>query len=262
MALIQVNYLSKALSRQVTFNALIPIDMFNISNKRKINKTNLKSLYLLNGYFGNYMDWTTRTKIQDLSNKYNIAVFMPSGENSFYIDDASKNQFYGEFVGNEIVEYTRSLFPLSTKREHTTIGGLSMGGYGATINGLKYYKNYGAIIALSSAFIINDIVNMDCSYKDEVGDYNFYKNIFGDPKNLKGTDKDEEALLLSLDKNMLPRLYIACGTEDLLIDQNRKYHDFLNKHNIQHTYTENTGKHDWDFWDEYIQKALDWLLAH
>jgi S-formylglutathione hydrolase FrmB len=28
---------------------------------------------------------------------------------------------------------------------------------------------------------------------------------------------------------------------------------------IDLTYHEEAGQHDWEFWDKYIQKALDWL---
>ncbi|MFR6273864.1 MAG: hypothetical protein ACLUL2_10230 [Blautia sp.] len=44
---------------------------------------------------------------------------------------------YGKFVGKELVEMTRKMFPLSRKREDTFIGGLSTGGAGALLSGLK-----------------------------------------------------------------------------------------------------------------------------
>lgn len=62
---------------------------------------------------------------------------MPSGDNAFYIDQPKMNNNYGEFIGRELVELTRKMFPLSDKREDTYIGGLSMGGYGALRNGLN-----------------------------------------------------------------------------------------------------------------------------
>ena len=43
------------------------------------------------------------------------------------------------------------MFPLSDKREDTFIGGLSMGGFGAMRNGLKYADTFGRIVALSPA---------------------------------------------------------------------------------------------------------------
>ena len=46
---------------------------------------------------------------------------MPSGDNSFYVDRPDANNNYGEFIGKELVEITRRMFPLSDKREDTFI---------------------------------------------------------------------------------------------------------------------------------------------
>lgn len=76
---------------------------------------------------------------------------MPSGDNAFYVDQPKGHNNYGEYIGQELVRLTRKMFPLSRKREDTFIGGLSMGGYGALRNGLKYSDTFGAVIALSGA---------------------------------------------------------------------------------------------------------------
>jgi hypothetical protein len=43
---------------------------------------------------------------------------MPSGENMFYVDNKITQKFYGEFVGKELVEMTRQIFPLSHPKSH------------------------------------------------------------------------------------------------------------------------------------------------
>jgi S-formylglutathione hydrolase FrmB len=52
---------------------------------------------------------------------------------------------------------------------------------------------------------------------------------------------------------------LCCGTEDFLLQANRDYRDFLQKEEIDFTYEEGPGSHDWDFWDTYIKRVLDWL---
>lgn len=260
MALLQVNYASRALKKNTTFQALIPIDTLDAANQKK---KNLKSIYLLHGYSGNYTDWVCGTKIQEISTRCNIAVFMPSGENSFYLDDNDKGELFGEYVGNELVEYTRSLFPLSNKREDTFIGGLSMGGYGAILNGLKYSENYSKIIALSSALITNKIANIPAGYKDEIADYKYYSRVFGNLRRLKGSDRDPETLVTDMKKKKapIPEIYMACGTDDFLLGENRSFHNFLEAEQVGHTYLESPGVHNWDFWNEHIEKALIWATA-
>lgn len=76
-----------------------------------------KTLYLLHGIFGNYSDWVCGTRIQRYAEEHDLAVVMPSGDNAFYVDQPAGGNFYGEFVGRELVELTRRIFPLSHERE-------------------------------------------------------------------------------------------------------------------------------------------------
>lgn len=262
MAFLQINFYSKALKRLVNFNALLPIDAIEIPGQIEAPKGPMKALYLLHGYSGGHQDWVCGSKIQELSLKHNIAVFMPSGENSFYLDDTDKGELFGEFIGNELVEFTRKMFQLSDKREDTFIGGLSMGGYGAIRNGLKYSHNFSHIIALSSALITHNIARIPADFKDPIADYKYYTRVFGDLNQLLGSDKDPEALIIKLKKEnkSIPKIYMACGSEDFLIRENRSYHDFLASEEVEHTYVEGPGIHDWNFWNEYIEKAILWAL--
>ena len=54
-------------------------------------------------------------------------------------------------------------------------------------------------------------------------------------------------------------MYMCIGTDDLLLATNRKYRDFLLEEKVDLTYEEGPGNHEWDFWDRYILKILDWL---
>lgn len=261
MAFLQVSFYSKALKKLVNFNAVIPIDAIGIPGMmQEAAEKPIKSLYLLHGYSGCQHDWISGSKIEELSIKHNMAVFMPAGENSFYLDDTDKGELYGEYVGKEIVEFTRKMFRLSEKREHTFIGGLSMGGYGAIRNGLKYADTFSRVIALSSALITYNIAGIREDYKDPVADYKYYNRIFGDLNKLIGSDKDPEAILCDLKKTGkdIPKIFMACGTEDFLINENRTFHNFLTSEKVEHTYIEAPGIHNWDFWNEYIEKALEW----
>ncbi|GAE29455.1 alpha/beta hydrolase [Alkalihalobacillus hemicellulosilyticus] len=262
MAMLQVNFYSKAMRREVTFNALIPLDTMEMPGREKDVQQPMRALYLLNGYTGSHTDWISFTRIRELSDKHRIAVFMPAGENHFYVDDEDKGALYGEYVGNEIVTYTRELFPISHRKEDTFIGGLSMGGYGAIRNGLKYAENFSKIIALSSALITYKAQNADTDFNDGIADYNYFRRVFGDLTKLEGSDKDPEALIKRVKdaKVEIPAIYMACGTEDFLLDVNHKYRDYLNAEQIDFIYIEGPGEHSWAFWDEYIEKAITWAV--
>ncbi len=260
MAIIEVNFISKCLMRTVTFNAIIPVDKFGPQAENAEQKP-LKTLYLLHGIFGNYTDWVNGTRIQAWAEANDLAVIMPSGENRFYLDDEKSGELYGEFIGKELVEFTRKLFPLSDKREDTFIAGLSMGGYGAIRNGLKYAENFGCVIGLSAALVHDTWKDADNSAPIFTFRRNYYEAIFGEYDKVKGSDKDPKALLLKLKEEgrPVPKMYLCCGTEDDLVTVNRDFRDFLNENGVDLTYVEGPGKHDWVFWDTYIKKVLDWL---
>ena len=260
MAIIEVNFISKCLMRTVTFNAIIPVDKFDPQAENAEQKP-LKTLYLLHGIFGNYTDWVNGTRIQTWAEANDLAVIMPSGENRFYLDDEKSGELYGEFIGKELVEFTRKLFPLSDKREDTFIAGLSMGGYGAIRNGLKYAENFGCVIGLSAALVHDTWKDADNSAPIFTFRRNYYEAIFGEYDKVKGSDKDPKALLLKLKEEgrPVPKMYLCCGTEDGLVTANRDFRDFLNENGVDLTYVEGPGKHDWVFWDTYIKKVLDWL---
>ena len=260
MAIIEVNFISKCLMRTVTFHAIIPVDKFGPQAENAEQKP-LKTLYLLHGIFGNYTDWVNGTRIQAWAEANDLAVIMPSGENRFYLDDEKSGELYGEFIGKELVEFTRKLFPLSDKREDTFIAGLSMGGYGAIRNGLKYAENFGCVIGLSAALVHDTWKDADNSAPIFTFRRNYYEAIFGEYDKVKGSDTDPKALLLKLKEEgrPVPKMYLCCGTEDGLVTANRDFRDFLNENGVDLTYVEGPGKHDWVFWDTYIKKVLDWL---
>lgn len=262
MALIQADFFSEALMRTVTIQAVIPVDKISEPGTKKREKKPFKTLYLLHGIYGNYTDWVTGTRIMRWAQDRNLAVVLPSGENHFYIDCEKSNEFYGKFIGEELVRVTRELFPLSDKREDTFIAGLSMGGYGAVRNGLKYHHTFGCIAGLSSAFILEKAL------RSEEGENNplierrsYYESVFGDLSRLRGSDKDYKALALRLKKEgaKIPKIYLACGLDDFLLQENLDYRDFLEKNEIEVTFETGPGNHEWDFWDTYMKKVLDWL---
>ncbi|MDR3334587.1 MAG: esterase family protein [Treponema sp.] len=261
MAIIKVRFRSEALKRSVSFSVCLPLEDPPIPNIPRHNKAGkFKTMYLLHGFSGDEMDWIYYSDIDALSFKYNMAFVMPSIENSFYLDDVKREAYYAKYLGEELVAFTRRAFPLSYKWEDTLIGGLSMGGYGAMRNGLYYHDVFGAIIALSSAYITDDVAAMPPGQGNPVASYDYYEHTFGPPSELKGSDKDPKALAsrLAEAKAVIPAIYMACGSEDFLIEQNRDNHRHLEKIGVPHRYDEGPGIHDFKFWNEYIDKALQW----
>lgn len=262
MAVLQVDFVSQCLMRTVTIKVILPVDKIaKMNGEMPYTPEKFKTLYLLHGMLGNQTDWIDGTRIQRWAQEKNLAVVMPAGENRFYVDNPREGAYFGEYIGRELVEITRKMFPLSDKREDTFIAGLSMGGYGAIRNGLKYHENFSHIAALSSGLLMEDILNSDNSPALPFMRRSYYESVLGDLSKLRGSDLDYEALILKLKEQnaIIPRIYLCCGTEDFLVEKNRKYGEFLKSEGVDVTYEEGPGAHEWEFWDTYIRKILDWL---
>ncbi|MDE6950713.1 MAG: acetylesterase, partial [Lachnospiraceae bacterium] len=202
----------------------------------------------------------------EISRKSIVEIFMPSGENSFYLDRKGTGNAYETFVAKELPAYIRKTYHLPDERENVMIGGLSMGGFGALRLGIKYNKMFSAAFGLSAALIINDIAS--CS-KEEIAsrvnamaDYDYYRIVFGDLDKVRDSDINPEYIVKEHLKNgeKLPRIFMACGTEDFLIEQNREFKDFLKDRKANITYYESPGVHEWSFWNEYLEPAVLWAI--
>lgn len=270
MAVFNFTFYSSSLGRTAEVTAIIPAEppMFPGMAPFDPNKP-FRSIYLLHGYSGSHVDWLRGTRIEQLAQMHRIAVFCPSGENSFYIDDKARSALYEQFICKELIDFTRRIFPLSKERKDTTISGLSMGGYGAIRNGFKNSDVFGNIAAFSSALITDGLAKMleqppaasEDAPPSPMMSPSYFIHTFGNLDQIIGSDVDPKALAKKLIDSgaKLPNLYMACGSEDFLIEQNRDLHNYLTEIGYEHLYTEGTGTHSWEYWDKHIEQALIWL---
>lgn len=262
MAVFDITLFSNSLRRLVPITAIIPAEIVEMPGLPKIDKSKpFRALYLLHGFSGCHLDWIRGSRIEQLSLMHNIAVFCPSGENSFYLDDKIRGALYEQYICSELIDLTRRVFSISKEKKDTSIGGFSMGGYGAIHSGLKYNEVFGNVIAFSSALITDGIEEVVKQPENPIAPASYYIHTFGKPEKVRGSDADPKALAKKLidAKAALPNIYMACGSEDMLIASNRDFDTYLTQIGYQHTYLESPGIHNWTFWDCYIEKALDWL---
>lgn len=259
MAVVQVDFFSQSLLRNSTFYAVIPCDKMYFDGRIRTPGP-FKTLYLLHGVFGDYTDWLYGTRIQRWAQDRNLAVIMPSGENKFYVDNEKSTDKFSKYI-EELVAVSRHMFHLSNKREDTFIAGLSMGGYGAITNGLKYSGLFSHIAGLSAALHIDTFVDATEDAPLPIMRRSYLESVFGDLDALQGSDKDFHALAKKLaeEKKELPEIYLTCGTEDDLIGCNRAFRDELEQLGYPVTWKEGPGGHEWDFWDRMILDVLEWL---
>lgn len=249
MSHLTISYFSRCLVRGTSFELILPNDY----QKQAINK-GMKTLFLLHGWSGCAGNWVP----EHFAEKYNFAIVMPNGENSFYLNALSTGRNFQSFLGEELVSYVQKTFGLAQKKEDTFIMGLSMGGFGAIHTALAYPHVFGTAIGLSSALIIHKIANMQKDSPDSHANYAYYTDTFGDLTRVLESENNPEVLVkkLQAQNTPLPALYLTCGTEDFLIENNRQFHQFLQERNVSHFYQETSGAHNTEYWDKTVQTII------
>ena len=257
MVLFRGDIKSKSLQRRTSISVILPADNVHfLQDTEEIVPQPYKTLYLLHGLYGSDDIILANTSIQKFAEDNGIAIVIPCGENSFYIDNEKAHAYYGEYVGQELLDITRNIFPLSDKREDTFIAGFSMGGYGAIRNGLKYSKNFSKIGMISAALITDDIADY-ASDTNVLRSRDFYESIFGDLESVKDSDKNPKYLIDSCED--IPDIYMACGVNDFLYDKNVDFYEFLKSKNIDAEFVEAPGEHTWEFCDKHIKEFIKTL---
>lgn len=255
MADITVKFFSGSLLRTVSFGIYIPGDQRG-ENRRKSSE--LKTLFLLHGYTESPYNRIPKY----LCDKYGFAVVTPDGENSFWLDSPATGRKYGEYVGRELTEYLRRTFGLARSADDTYIMGFSMGGFGALHTALAYPENFGKTAAVSSALIVHEVAGMKPGSDNGVANYEYYRGCFGEPSEVLTSEANPETLVKKLLKSgKMPEIYMACGTEDFLLENNRAFHAFLLENGVKHEYHESAGTHDGKFFDEYAVKFVEKMFC-
>ena len=261
MAILTCEYFSAARKGFQSFNVILPFESLpDMAGKTEYSRGPFKTIYLLHGYSGSRNDWQRNSNVEAWAKTYHCAFVMPEGANAFYLNNQNTGERFGDYVGEELVGVTRLLFPLSQRRQDTVIAGLSMGGFGALANGLRFADTFGAVIALSPALITDEVACMKPGTGNQIAPYSYYRHTFGDPASLPGSDRDPGHLAkVCRSRGVMPGIFLACGEEDFLFQRSDAFHIHLNAIKYPHVWWRQGGSHDFDFWNKAMPAALDWL---
>ncbi len=265
MALMETHYYSHSLGSNITLNVFVPspgsseaITDVN-SNAKYDYEEGLPVVYLLHGAFGDAFSWIRYSNIDRYAQDRGIVVVMASAENSFY-HDMVHGKKYKTFFTEELPVFIQGVFPVSKDREKTFIGGFSMGGYGAWYLGLSRPDLFAKAGSMSGVL---DVVTQVPTTEDNptYSGVMSMSDVFGDPYHLEGTDSDLNTLYdKAKESGQVPKLYQACGTEDFLYGINQDIKKRFEAKEADLVYEEGPGGHEWNFWDTYVQRMLDWML--
>ena len=262
MAIVKVNFFSESLLRMVNLMCVIPIDKREMDGEglRSIDKP-MKTLYLLHGIYGGEYDWITSTRLFKWAKDRNLAVILPAGEISFYSDQEKMHNYFGKFIGDELIRFTRTMFRLSDRREDTFIGGLSMGGTGALYTAFRYPDTFGYVGGLSTAFLGESFPKADDPSMYLLSNRTYFEQIFGREEDYHGSGMDPYQLAADVKASgkEFPKIFMRIGEDDPLLEGNLKYRKYLEELEAPLDFALDKGAHDWAFWDRNLYRFLEWL---
>jgi enterochelin esterase-like enzyme len=193
-------------------------------------------LYLLHGFSDDASGWTAvgranvildnliaqgkaKPMLVVMTLGYGAPEIVTTGVRGFSDQDLRKRNFdrYTEALLTEVIPQVESSYRVKKDRDSRAIAGLSMGGSESLLTGLNHLDKFSWVGAFS----------------------------FG------GLTEDFNAQFPTLDakaNSQLHLLWVACGTEDRLIEINRKFRDWLKSKDINHKDIETPGMHTWMVW--------------
>lgn len=253
MAFLELKLFSEVLGIETAVNVILPQRSTNgqIGSENGAVGGTYKCLYLLHGLSNDHTSWCRRTSIERYAGKHGICVVMPCADTSFYTDMKYGKKYY-TYIAEELPKLICQFFHVSDKREDTFVAGLSMGGYGALKIGLRECDRFSKVAGLSAS------TDMDV-VAQRVGAG--IVPVFGEDLVIPPEDDLYCLAEMKKDDPNRPKIFMCIGTEDFLYEMNQNYRKKLESLNYDLTYHEAPGIHDWKFWDEYIQRALEWMLA-
>jgi len=247
-----VQFQSKLVNATLPYNVVLPPDY------RTSSTTRYPVLYLLHGLTGHYSDWLTKTNVADYAAQYRMIVVMPEGKDGWYTDSATvPNDKYESYILKELLPDVEKRYRTIETRFGRGVAGLSMGGYGALKFGLKSPGTFAFAASLSGALAAASWTEKDL--KDPGAARDSVLSVFGPAGSDIRKANDIFEIVRSMTPNRvagLPYLYLDCGTEDRLINDNRQFTALLGEKKIPHEYRELPGDHNWAYWDQQVREVL------
>ena len=236
-----INVYSTSMNKEIKTVIILP-DSYD-------NQQQFHVIYILHGYGDNYSTWVKNVPhIKKQSDLYNYIIVMPDGnKNSWYWDSSvDSTSRYETFVAKELVHYIDKNYKTIPNRAGRAITGNSMGGQGALFLAFRHQDIYSSVGSLSGGVDIRNFP-LNWNISDKLGAFSEYH------------ERWNNYAVINQVWRITPKslnIIINCGLQDFFHNDNIKLHNLLMERNIPHVYIENTGQHNWKYWNNAIDYQL------
>jgi S-formylglutathione hydrolase FrmB len=214
----------------------------------------LPVMYLLAGGFKDDTHWSRFTNIENYVRDLPMITVMLGSEGA-YIDWIEGPP--GErMIIEELIPFVERMFNTKASRDGRAIGGLSYGGYAAVKFALKYPHLFCSVVSHSGALSISKYPDK-AYYAEYTDQYKWSALSHGLGPSPAGGKDCLFYLAEQVDPTSVPAIRFDCGTEDVFLGENREFAEHLVALGIPHEYEEFPGEHNWLYWDNHVQEAIE-----
>jgi S-formylglutathione hydrolase FrmB len=215
----------------------------------------LPIVLLLHGVYGSHWSWfgqggahRTARRLAASGAIRPMAIACPSDglfrDGSGYLDHAGGS--FATWIMHDVVDCVRLVLDRSPATTPLFLSGLSMGGYGALRLGAVHAADVAGISAHSAVTTLGDL------------DQFIRAPLPVDHADLNRLDAATAVIDAGAE---LPPLRFDCGTDDQLLESNRRLHSRLAAAGVPHAYEEHPGTHDWPYWERHVEDSLRFFEA-
>jgi enterochelin esterase-like enzyme len=242
---------SRILGRKVRYTVYLPPDYDRSSRYYPV-------VYLLHGYTDDDTGWLQFGEADRLADEAiadgtipPMILVMPDAGVSWYIDNFDGSVRYEDFFFQEFIPFIESHYRIRAEKRYRGVAGLSMGGFGSLVYGLRHPDMFAALAGFSSA-VYTDAEKIE---EDDRTWARVDSVLYGPAKgqariNETFTRYSPLHFLHDADPEKIRSvgIYLDVGDDDFLYRGNAALHVLLRDLEIPHEYRVRDGAHTWTYW--------------
>lgn len=235
-------------------------------------------VYFLHGLNNDHTSWTVdryghiHEQVDKLIAEKKIPEILmvhPKGDNSFYTNYVDGSRNYEDYITNDLVQHIEKSYRAKSGSRWRTIGGTSMGGFGALKIAFKHRNLYSAAAAHSPIVFLADPAKMSDEARNS-GRFEWFTRMitpmFGNPVDVERWRANNPLDLAKTADLNGARIYFDYGTADrynqsIGLGQGLKALDaVLSERHVSHTFKEHPNEpHGWELVSQHIGESLAFL---
>jgi enterochelin esterase-like enzyme len=150
---------------------------------------------------------------------------------------------YLTLVVEEITPLVSKKYAIPFSREKWGIGGFSFGGY-LSLDAARHYPGRFGSVSVVSAFGGRQ--------------WSYWPSVPPAPGPLDSKGRGKQTIV---EPGPVPRIFLACGTDDRLFRGTRALHEEFTRLGIAHVWSTAPGGHTWEYWSSVLPQMLEFHLA-